>query len=483
MQTRKFLLFLVYCIVLIPALPPVFVPLFEPFTFGKTELFEITVELMLLLLLFGVRLRTVLWSNPVKPVVLLFIAVSLSTALGAHPLESFWGSSARNDGLFTLAHFFLFFAILANTLAKQEWLKLFRFSLFASAFVSLYALLQYFGFPFVRASDGAIFGTIGNSAYLAAYLLFHIFLAIFIAHGEPSERKIPLWQALALFEIAIVFMTHNRAGILGLVFGLLLFGGSVLFMKIRSTAIRNRSVAIGVAATVIILAIYAPAIADYARADLTAQSRLFAWNASLTGIMERPFIGHGANQFERAYTAYAKQAAIATPTQESFDKPHNIILEMLFSYGALGLVAYIMLWFALLASVRKRYAGPERFVWYGMFTAYFISLLFLFDTFSSLLLFFLFLAFFASREEHLFRIQENLPLLASGAIFLCFISLFFLFHFKPLYSAYWARALLVNAESTGTLDARMQTEALRYDSFNSSFIRNAILYTAQNLKR
>lgn len=483
MNTRKFLLFLIYGTILIPALPPVFVPLFEPFTFGKTELFEIIVELMLLLLLFGVRLRTVLWSNSVKPVILLFIAVFLSTALGTHPLESFWGSSARNDGLFTLAHFFLFFVVLANTLTKQEWLKLFRFSLFASAFVSFYGLLQYFGFPFVRASDGAIFGTIGNSAYLAMYLSFHIFLAFFIAHTESSVKKIPLWQALAVFETVIVFMTHNRAGILGLVFGLVLFAGSVLFMKIRNTTIRNCFVATGIAVTVIISAFYILANADYVRADRTSQSRLIAWNAAMYGIADRPFIGHGANQFEQTYTAYVKQAAITTPTQESFDKPHNIILEILFSYGALGLAAYITLWFVLLQNVRKRYAGPERFVWYGMFVAYGVSLLFLFDTFSSLLLFFLFLAFFTSHERLTEHTPKNISFLQSGAVLLCFVFLFSAFHFKPLYSAYWARAFLVNTQTTGAADSSMKTEALRYDSFNANFIRNAILYTEQNLKK
>ena len=55
-----------------------------------------------------------------------------------------------------------------------------------------------------------------------------------------------------------------------------------------------------------------------------------------------------------------------------------------------------------------------------------------------------------------------------------FAGLFLAFHFKPLYSAYYARALFVQAQKTGMLDERLEAEALRYPSFNSYFIRNAI---------
>src|SRR3989344_4348158 len=188
MKARKTLLFLIYGIVLIPALPPVFVPLFEPFTFGKTELFEMLGELMALTwIVSSWHRRKNIFSALAKPVIgkalfFLFGAFSISTLASADVASSFWGSSARSDGLFTLIHFFFFFAMLASALEKNEWMRLFRFSLFSSAFVSAYALLQYFGFPFVRASDGAIFGTIGNSAYLAMYLIFHIFL--FLSRAE-----------------------------------------------------------------------------------------------------------------------------------------------------------------------------------------------------------------------------------------------------------------------------------------------------------
>lgn len=523
MNARKILLFLIYCIVLIPALPPVFTPLFEPYTFGKTELFEMAAELMLLVWIFSfwhnrknlfapllqitddsggisnarAGFDAIKKNNLVKALFFMLGAFALSTFASADISASFWGSAARNDGLFTLAHFFLFFTVLASTLKKQEWLRIFRLSLFSSAFISLYALFQYFGFSFVRPSDGAIFGTLGNSAYLATYLLFHIFLAFFIAEKSP-QKTVPLWYALAAFEIVVVLLTHNRAGMLGLACGLALFAGFSSYAKMKDRAVRKRFAAMTAALAFTVLVIAIPSVSYLARTDQTTQSRLFAWNAAAHAIAERPLIGRGANRFEQAYAAYARQAAIVTPTQESFDKPHNIILEILFSYGMLGLAAYAALWFVLLKTVWKTYAGPERFVWYGMFAAYGISLLFLFDTFSSLLLFFLCLAFFArapdpphggtvrgftSYERPAFHAPENIFFLQGGAVLLCFVLLFSMFHFKPLYSAYWARVFLVNAQTTGIADAHMKAEALRYNSFNSYFIHNAIIFAEQNLKK
>lgn len=487
MNTRKLLVFLVSCIIIIPALPPVFVPLFEPYTFGKTEIFEMLVEIAGIVWCISIwqQRRDVLSrirkSFLAKAVVFLLGAFLISTFTSSDIGASFWGSSARNDGFFTLIHYFVLFFILTETVKRNEWLYYFRLSLFSSFFVSCYSLFQYFNFPFVRSSEGAIFGTLGNASYLATYLLFHIFLAFLIARKETSVNIIPLWHALALFEIAILYMTGSRAGMLGLVFGFLIYVGALFYYKIKKPLL---PLCIFVISLLCIVAfnIHTIKIENIIN-DQTLQSRLVAWHVALSSFPESPLWGHGANQYQQAYISYISASSYNTPTNELFDKPHNILFEILFSYGIFGLLAYGALWFFLFQKIKKTQMGLDAFLWFGMFSAYGIMLLFLFDTFSSLLLFFLFLAYFASYEIQHEHIIPNITVINIVTIFVLCGLFFSVFHFKPLYSAYWARLFLVKAESTRILDNHMKTEATRYTSFNSDFINNAILFTEQNLKK
>ncbi|OGD31849.1 hypothetical protein A3C91_00285 [Candidatus Azambacteria bacterium RIFCSPHIGHO2_02_FULL_52_12] len=493
MGIKRILVLLLYGILLIPAAPAgVFFPLFEPYTFGKTELFEILVEAMAIVWLAGYwhqrreLARVIAGHKITRAIVLLLAALAASTLAGTDISASFWGSSARGDGLFVIAHFMLFFAVLASVFEKNELRKALRFSVFASLFVALYGALQYFHIPWVRSSEGDIFGTIGNPAYLATYLSFHIFLAVSFAR----ETTHPTWklgfQVVIGLESIVVLLTHNRAGIIGLALGALI--ASYPYAKesfLKMPAWKKAATRSAVLWCIFAFLMALPNIISYAQQDTTIQSRALGWRAALATIPEHPILGHGANQFEHAYADYVRRLGITAPTQEAFDKPHNVILETAFSWGLLGLAAYLWLWYTLIKVIQNTYAPRERSLWYGMLAAYAVSLLFLFDTFVSLLMFFALLAFFAipktptSSHPHVWKLnfqtwgtRQTWIMGMTGVAF--FAGLFLAFHFKPLYSAYYARALFVQAQKTGMLDERLEAEALRYPSFNSYFIRNAI---------
>ena len=61
-------------------------------------------------------------------------------------------------------------------------------------------------------------------------------------------------------------------------------------------------------------------------------------------------------------------------------------------------------------------------------------------------------------------------------------AIFFAFHFKPLYSAYFARQFLLQAE-TGVIDETLKASALRHNAFNTPFIERAILLTERAMKK
>jgi len=219
----------------IPAIPPVFLPVFEPYTFGKMVLFEIVVEIMILFWITSLlieRKEITHIFNSFKQNKLLFallvlgISFIISTFFSVNPYNSFWGSSARGDGLFQFIHFFFFFLIILNTVCNQtQWLKLITFSIFISFFTALYGFAQWFEFPFVRQSLGEIFSTLGNPAFFATYLLFHIFLALYTTQKMEKNNYRLFFYLIAIFEIIILSLTQVAAGIIALVIGLIIAWG------------------------------------------------------------------------------------------------------------------------------------------------------------------------------------------------------------------------------------------------------------------
>ena len=66
---------------------------------------------------------------------------------------------------------------------------------------------------------------------------------------------------------------------------------------------------------------------------------------------------------------------------------------------------------------------------------------------------------------------------------LALTAIFFTFHFKPLYSAYFARQFLVHASAISAIDEPAKAKALHYTTFNTPFIERAILLAERTIKK
>ncbi len=494
---------LAYAVFLIPAAPAgVFLPLFQPYTFGKTVLFEITVELMLAV--WAVSLcgsafsRSALLGKTVTALAVFFAAATISTALSPHPAEGFWGSSARMDGLFTLLHFAAFFFVLTAVVKeKTQWQRLIKWSVGASVFTALYGIAQWFGVPFVVDPQGEIFSTLGNPASFAMYLLFHVFFALYLARRAASKESATLFRAIAALEALVVLLTGVSAAFLALGIGLAV--AAYPFLKARSFTARG--VVFAGTGLVVVLALFLSSpplqkLNPFAESQaLAAQGRLAVWRIAATGVFERPVFGHGPNQFERIFLKYKAQGWPVPATGETFDKPHNAFLEVAVSFGIFGLAAYAWLLWRVALQMRAMQNPRERFLFFGLLAAYLISLFFLFDTFSSLLLFFFLLAFLQAAHKKpsppsketkshirttLFPVLTGIAGAAACAILVLFV---WFFHFKPLSSAYFAHRFFTEARATGTPSESLKEKALRFHSFNRPFIERAIFLFEQKERR
>ena len=121
--------------------------------------------------------------------------------------------------------------------------------------------------------------------------------------------------------------------------------------------------------------------------------------------LDRPLFGFGQENFsypfEKFYDRDFYQSAVTSGTSSEHDIafPHNKLIEIASSSGLFALLLYLLIFGYLAVTLYRRYQKSEDFenlIYLGLFSAYFINNLFLFDSITSIFYFFTFLALLSS---------------------------------------------------------------------------------------
>lgn len=388
--------------------------MFFPFITGKNFSFRILVEII-----FGLWLILAIFDKNYRPrlekknliiifVGLFFTALILSTIFSVNPYRSFWSNYERMEGLIAFLHLLAFFIVLISMMRSEKlWKLFFHISLFVSLIISVYGLLQLTG-SLGTHQGSRLDATLGNSAYLAIYMIFHIFVALFYLFKTKDWYKW-LYVPVVILEIIILYYTATRGAILGFVGGLIVAAMlAALFSKDRKIKIA------GVAALLSIIVLIAgfwlarnssfiknsPVLARFATISLkeqTTQSRLIVWGMSWEGYKERPLLGWGLENYNLVFNKYYKP--ILWKQEPWFDRAHNVFFDRLTQNGIIGLLAYLGLFGSVIYYLwRRNFSISESTFLTAMFVAYFIHNLFVFDNIISLILFFIFLAYIYTKS-------------------------------------------------------------------------------------
>ncbi len=385
---------------------------FFPFITGKNFAFRFLAEIIffswLLLVLFHKEYR------PKKTWILVsyvsFVGVLiLSTIFSLDPFKSFWSNFERMEGLVTHLHLFGYFLVLISVLKSEKtWTRLFNTSIGVSVLVSLYALGQLFGWVRLFQSSNRLESTLGNSAYLAAYLLFHIFLITYLlARGTVKNIYLKIvYGVILIFEVGILLLTETRGAMIGLLAGV----GIIAFLNVVwGTPKAKKYAAIFLSVLVVLGGVFFISrdssfvqdqrvlrrLSQISLADQGVQARFTIWNMGLKGAVERPVLGWGLENFSIVFNKYYE--ASLYDQEPWFDRAHNVFLDWLTSAGILGLLAYLALFassvYYLLFNKIQRVSFFARSVLVGLLGAYFVQNIFVFDNITSYILFFTFLAY------------------------------------------------------------------------------------------
>lgn len=423
--------------------------LFFPYITGKNFYFRIVVEIMamawlsLALVLPQYRPR----KNWVLAAFAVFILiVAIADLQGVNPFKSFWSNFERMDGWVTQAHLFVYLVVLVSVLNTEKlWRRLFQVSLGVSVVVGLLGLQQLFGWAAVGQGGangliGRIDATFGNAIYLAAYDLFHVFLAAMLWVQEWHERKPGrrMWMSIAygsiiVFDFIILLFTGTRGTTLGLIGGGILAG--LIYILRAENAKGVRKYVFGSIAILIVLAgmLYAARDTQFVRNvgflarlasisahDSTVQARFMNWGMAYQGFKERPILGWGQENYAIVFDKYFDPGMYNA--EPWFDRVHNIIFDWLVAAGLLGLLGYLSVFATTIYYLwqSKTFRHDESAILIGLLAGYFFHNLFVFDNITSYILFATVLSYIIWRESdarRTARIIEAAPLAKEALAF------------------------------------------------------------------
>ncbi|MFA5098682.1 MAG: O-antigen ligase family protein [Candidatus Paceibacterota bacterium] len=404
-KISKYLLYLVPLMVIIVTPSTLF-----PFIVGKYVFFRTIIGLSFIFFLLGVllnqngvneiisRLKQLI-KNPLIITVSIFAAIFLLACLfGVSPSYSFWSNFERGEGGLQILCFYIFFALLALLFDKEkDWRIIFTMMIIGAIGISLYGVaagLKYVdadfttrntptggtedilsgtGGPYYQmfhpfiglafSNSGFRFeGSIGNSSYVAAYIIFSLFYISYLLVSKYKNKlfsygAIALWvSALAL--LIVFFMAGTRGAFLGLIASVLAFLACLAFSSKRW---RKWIILAGAVMVVLVFTLVqfkdtpviksVPGVSRILSISLSAntfQDRVTIWKMAIDGFKERPILGWGPENFLQVFDHHfnIKYFNPNIGFGAWFDRAHNIYLDYLAETGILGLLSYLGIFIA-----------------------------------------------------------------------------------------------------------------------------------------
>jgi O-antigen ligase/Tfp pilus assembly protein PilF len=424
--------------------------MYFPYITGKNFAFRIIVELML-----GAWAVLMLLNRTYRPkrsaiflaMVLFVVVIGIADMFGAQPLRSFWSNFERMEGFIAILHLAAYLFVVGSVIRGEKiWNVLLNVSVGISTILSLQSFSE------LSSPTGALVrvdATLGNPTYFAVYLLFNIFIALVLLYRRRENK---LWAGAyavaAVFQVIALYNTGTRGTLLGLIGGLIL---AALIIVLRGAAyprlrrVAGISLAVAVIGGGLFIALRhtsfvqsSPILARVANisvTDTTVQSRIILWSRiGWSGFKERPLLGWGQDNFIVVFGKYYDPEMYKQ--EPWFDRAHNVFVDWLIAGGALGLLAYLLLFGAGVYVLWKSdsFPLPEKALLFGLLAAYFFHNIFVFDNLISYIYFTLFLAYLHARSlsPHespksvaVENVREGLPIVLGGAVVITIALMYF----------------------------------------------------------
>ena len=375
----------------------------------------VALPIYVILLLEYPKLRPDL-RNPLNLAVVTFALVNILAALaGVNWTNSFWGTYERMGGVFHLLHLtLLYFYVLTMANAEPRLLKILTGLLvWIAGLASVYGICEVLGPRFVAPDtfllhEHRIASIYGNPIFFASFLILPMALTIVCWLRSSTRVSKSVYEVLFALQFMALIMTGTRGALLGLAVGGCL-AGVLMLWKTRMVSHRPSKLwwlallIVSIALPIIAFPESMPSQVFRHLAQLgdpSAKARVIIWHVAWRGFTHNPVLGVGPENFYVVFYRYFDRTLYnyVGYYQSFFDKPHNQVLELLVTTGAIGFLAYAAIVMLAVLGLWKGYkAGsllwPEFVALVSGAAAYQVQNLFAFDTQAAVVAFYFFVAF------------------------------------------------------------------------------------------
>ncbi|MFA6514000.1 MAG: O-antigen ligase family protein [Patescibacteria group bacterium] len=306
------------------------------------------------------------WLYPSIFIFLLGISLLFSENIAL----SFFGAINQQQGYLSYLFYFSWFILFSFNLAvskerESETKKIGEFDrsikrlvlaiVFSGTLASLYGILQLMGIdPYTWTEAANITkraaSTLGNPNFFASWILLVVPLAFYLFYLAPNNFIKKIYFLLFLFNLAGLFSTGSRAGLLALFFALIVFFIYLLsFYKLSFKKI-----------VVIIFFFFLFSVGSLAAFNYIIPGRISSmfnlkaedvgerfdfYTASLSAIKQKPFFGYGQENLTSIFISYYRPDWGLRQINQVPDRAHNLILDILMFGGLCALTAFSLLFF------------------------------------------------------------------------------------------------------------------------------------------
>jgi O-antigen ligase len=384
--------------------------LYFPFVTGKVFTFRIIASIILVLWLILVLKKPS--YMPKKSCILaisgIFVVwLAFANSFGVDPFNSFFSNFERMEGWFTHFYLFAYLVVLSSVVQTEKtWNWLLNVSVIFANIVALSA-----AFDSVSRTQVIL----GNSTYVAIYVLFNMFFAGLLLYRVWNKKTqevalkytcVAYYVSSMVLFVYVIFRTQTRGTVLALVFSSILFlillsvsywkdkrvritsiillicaiAGSILFWTNRETPFIQNNPLLSRVASISI-------------SEGTGKARIVNWGIAIEGIKENPILGWGQENY--SYVFAQKYDARMYAEEPWFDRTHNAFLDWSIQGGIVATLLYVLLFVSALIAIIKSSSltRVEKNILIATLAGYAIHNMFVFDNYSSYLMFFTLLGF------------------------------------------------------------------------------------------
>ncbi|MEK7643941.1 MAG: O-antigen ligase family protein [Patescibacteria group bacterium] len=376
-------------------------------------------------------------------VIVFFISFSLSSFVGVDWYKSFWDNHERMLGLFTMAHFVIYYFVVSAVARDwSDWRLFLKIFLGAGAVVMILGFMQKADPQFLlNQGSGRVSATLGNGIYYSGYGLFLFFIGLLLFFKE----KTPLWRLYAAIGAILGFIGIFVGGTRGTIMGLLVSLPVTIVCYLLAFSKHKKTKIILWIVTALILILCGlgivfrksefvsrvPGVNRFLGTDFTGGdtggTRFNAWRIAVSGWKERPILGWGPNNYYYTFNKYYEPKFLENGWGETwFDNAHSAVFNTLAVQGLLGLIAYIGLFVVSFGALIKAFYarkidGHVLAISSGFLAGHFVHNFFVFENPTSYLFFFFFLAFINAQtadypEVAPLKNEEKFPLSAGVVV-------------------------------------------------------------------